>query len=133
MARPCTDFCWLLSRSAKTLEKAKGIKRIKDSIYTEAHTRPWLSGLERDPVKITKGSCLARDVHRSRIDLEQIPPLEICLNEPGPQRGNQVQGGDECEDGKAEGSVEGGDWRDWIEERPEDEPEGDWDQDSQKK
>jgi len=132
MARPWTDFCWLLSRSAKTLEKAKGIKRIKDSMYTEAHTRPWLSGLERDTVKITKRRYLERDVHRGRIGLEQIPPLKIGLNESGSQRGNQVQGGDEGEDGEAEGGVESWDGRDWIEERSEDEPEGGWDQDSQK-
>ena len=70
MARPWTDFCWLLSRSTKTLENAKGIKRIKDSMYTEAHTRPWLSGLERDPVKIRRRGYPVMDVHRSGIDLE---------------------------------------------------------------
>ena len=43
------DFCWLLSQSIKTLKKANGMKRIEDSMYIEAHTRSWLSGLERDP------------------------------------------------------------------------------------
>ena len=61
------------------------------------------------------------------MDLEQIPSLEIGLNESGSQCGNQIDSGDEGEDGEAEGSVEG--WDRWhrIEERPEDEPERDWD------
>ena len=33
----------------KTLEKANGIKRVEDIVCIEAHTRPWLPGLERDP------------------------------------------------------------------------------------
>ena len=86
-------------------------------MYTDAHTRPWLSGLERDTVNIAKGRYRG-DVHWSGIDLEQVPSLEIGLNKSGPQCGNQVQGGDEGEDGKAEGSVESWDRRDWIEERP---------------
>ena len=94
MERPWTDVCWLLSRSAKALEKAKGIGRIKDNMYTGARTRPWLSGLERDTVRIRKRRYLGRDVHRSGIYLEQIPPLEIDLNEPGSQRRSKVRGSD---------------------------------------
>lgn len=107
------------------------MKRIKDSTYTEAHTRPWLSGLERDSVKMAKSGYLTRDIHRGRIYLEQISALEVCLNECGAQRRNQVQGRDEGENGEPEGGVEGWDRWHWIEEGSEDEPERGWDQDPQ--
>jgi len=100
-------------------------------MYTEAHTRPWLSGLERDPVKIAKRRYLVGDIHRGGIGLEQISSLEISLHKSGPQRGDQIEGRDESENGESEGRVEGWDGWHWIEERSEDEPGRGWDQDSQ--
>jgi len=71
----------------------------------------------QEPRSNKKRRYLGWDVHRSGTYLEQIPSLEIGLNEPGSQRRNQVQGGDEGEDGKAEGGGESWDGRDRIRSR----------------
>ena len=90
------------------------MKRIKDSMYTEAHTRPWLSGLERHLVRTAENRCPAKDIHGSRVNLEQILSFEISLDKPRAQGGNQIQSCNEGEDGEPEGSVESWDGWYWI-------------------
>ena len=98
------------------------MKRIQD---------PDSLGFERDLVKTTKNECSAKDAHRSRVGLEQVSSLEVGLHEPGAERGDEIESGDEGEDGEPEGSVESWDGWDWVQERPEDEPERGWDQDGE--
>jgi len=45
------------------LKNVKGIKRINDSMYTEAHTMHLLPGLEKDLFKIRIRRYLVRDIH----------------------------------------------------------------------
>ena len=79
---------------------------------------------------MSRNEDISRDVYRSGIDLEQVSSLEIGLDICGPQGRNETECGGEGDDGGPKGGEESWDWWDGIEGRPEDEPQGDWDQDS---
>ena len=63
--------------------------------------------------------------HRGAVHLQQISAFQVGLDEGRAQRRDEIDGGEEREDGEAEGDIERWQGRDGIDERADDEPRGD--------